>query len=91
MVLFRICFGFFVLVFCGVFCFVVWFFEGGWGGCMFLPAEEVQSSPEAPDEPYSLMELNYLPEECGEYVSAEFPQGTTIQEYIVKYSQLKCD
>lgn len=58
---------------------------------MFLPAEEAQSSPEAPDEPYSLMEWNFLPEAWGGYVSAEFPQGTTIQEYIVKYSQLNGD
>ncbi|KAF2986500.1 hypothetical protein EK904_003764 [Melospiza melodia maxima] len=52
------------------------------GFCMFLPAEEAQSSPEAPEEPYSLMEWNFLPEEWRGYMSAEFPQGITIHEYI---------
>lgn len=59
--------------------------------CVFLPAEEIQSSPEAPDEPYSLMEWNFLPEEWEGYILVEIPQGTTTQEYIMKYSRLNGD
>lgn len=65
-------------------------FSGGFL-CVFLLAEEIQSSPGAPDEPYSLMEWNFIPEEWEQYMLPEVPQGTTTQECVVKYSQLNGD
>lgn len=70
----------------GVCLFWFWWFSWRGRGCVLLLAEEAQSPLEAPDEPYSLMDWKFLPEEWEVYMLAEFPQGITTQEYIVKYS-----